>query len=137
MLRIRWRSTVAQEMESRNGKQCRERYRNHLNPDIKHTAWSTAEDKVIIRLHSDFGSKWRLYTKHLPGENCQWSQCLVTKVVNLRYDYTVGRGDNAIKNRWHSLKRSQQNQLPKPWVLLDLLIFDPLWSVVHFNKLVP
>jgi len=76
-------SIVQSKMISRTGKQCRERYLNHLNPNIKHTAWSTAEDKVIIRLHSDFGSKWRLYTSHLPG-----------------------RTDRAIKNRWHCIERS-------------------------------
>jgi hypothetical protein len=38
---------------------------------------------------------------------------LLRTYSNLRYDNTVGRADNAIKNRWHSLKKSQPDQLPK------------------------
>jgi len=65
-------------MDHRTGKQCRERYINHLDPDIKKTAWSPEEDDVIRDLFPEVGTKWSQYMASLPG-----------------------RSDNAIKNRYH------------------------------------
>jgi hypothetical protein len=44
-------SYIAQALPGRIGKQCRERWHNHLNPDIKKDKWTLEEDKAIIRLH--------------------------------------------------------------------------------------
>ena len=36
---------IAQQLSGRIGKQCRERWHNHLNPDINKSAWSIEEDR--------------------------------------------------------------------------------------------
>ena len=55
-------------MDSRDKKQCRERYLNHLDPGINKNAWSTAEDETLKRLHAESGGKWSLMREHLPGK---------------------------------------------------------------------
>lgn len=69
-------------MESRSGKQCRERYINQLDPRIKKSMWTFEEDAIIMRLHSQYGKKWSRFMDQLPG-----------------------RSDNAIKNRYHIISR--------------------------------
>ncbi len=44
-------TNVAGRMLSRSGKQCRERWLNHSNPDIKKGAWTVEEDTLLIELH--------------------------------------------------------------------------------------
>ncbi|XP_076956604.1 transcription factor MYB119-like [Bidens hawaiensis] len=48
---------IAEKMVGRAGKQCRERWRNHLHPDIKKDTWSEEEVKMLISAHQKVGNK--------------------------------------------------------------------------------
>ena len=52
------RSTIAANLPGRIGKQCRERWHNHLNPDIRKDAWTQEEDDVILQAHKTMGNRW-------------------------------------------------------------------------------
>lgn len=54
--KVKW-SCIANKIPNRNGKQCRERWVNHLRPDIKKGKWTNEEDKAIIELQQRHGNK--------------------------------------------------------------------------------
>ena len=48
---FKW-SEIAKRLPGRVGKQCRERWTNHLDPKINKGAWSKEEDNILF---DDFG----------------------------------------------------------------------------------
>lgn len=73
---------------SRTGKQCRERWHNHLNPGINKESWSIQEEITLFTTHSKLGNKWAEISNYLPG-----------------------RTDNCIKNHFYSTLRKQFRNL--------------------------
>merc|ERR1711988_1177308 len=76
--------------EHRLGKQCRERWHNHLSPELNKQPWTEAEDEMILSCVAKMGTKWAQIVKFVPG-----------------------RTDNAIKNRWNSHMRKKQRKEQK------------------------
>lgn len=89
---LKW-SRAAQYIPGRSGKQCRERWLNNLNPNLKKSNWNDEEDELIFTLYKKYGSAWSKIARHFEG-----------------------RTENSIKNRFYStirrlaLDRSRQNQ---------------------------
>ena len=54
----RWSMISMHVASGRVGKQCRERWNNHLCPDVKKSEWSDAEDLAILQGVADQGTRW-------------------------------------------------------------------------------
>ncbi|KAK7387223.1 hypothetical protein VNO78_27830 [Psophocarpus tetragonolobus] len=84
---VRKWSQIADKLDGRAGKQCRERWHNHLRPDIKKDSWSEEEERILVETHAMIGNRWAEIAKRI-----------------------TGRTENAIKNHWNATKRRQKSE---------------------------
>ena len=55
-------------MGGRSGKQCRERWYNHLSPAVTKAEWSVEEDEAIHRKVLELGTRHRMHTGVAPPQ---------------------------------------------------------------------
>ena len=82
--------TDAYKIGGRTGKQCRERWHNHLDPNIKKSPINDEEERTIFDAHKIYGNKWADIAKLLRG-----------------------RSDNCIKNYYYSTLRKHIRRINK------------------------
>jgi hypothetical protein len=88
-------SAIACSLPGRNPRQCRERWRHYLSPNVLLAPFSAREDALLLQKFEEFGRKWKAIAAFFPG-----------------------RTDIALKNRYLLLVRRQSaaasQELPKP-----------------------
>jgi hypothetical protein len=76
---------VAAEVPGFSGRQCRERWKNYLSPNLTEGPWTSEEDQMLVDAFHKLGSKWSVITKSFPN-----------------------RSRNSIKNRYSRLERAKR-----------------------------
>lgn len=83
-----WKS-IAQHMQPRTARQCRERWTNYVNPTLSQEPWTQEEDILLIEKHCEFGNHWKIIERCFPS-----------------------RSKNNIKHRWSLLQSLVSNTPP-------------------------
>ena len=77
---------IAKRMPGRSTRQCRERYKNYLSPEIKNGPWTKEEDDLLKEKYSEYGPRWSVISK-----------------------FFKSRSDVNVKNRWSALSFHMNN----------------------------
>ena len=82
---------ISQLMETRNPRQCRERWNNYVNPALRTDPWTPEEDMLLDQKYAEYGPKWNKISK-----------------------FFVNRSDNNIRNRWMMIARHRAKSQKSP-----------------------
>lgn len=83
-------SSLARQMGTRTPKQCRERWHNHLDPNINKGPWTFEEDRIVAMKQKELGNRWADIARFLPG-----------------------RTDTLVKNRWNTSIKSRLQDIER------------------------
>ena len=84
--KIDW-SRIAKIMKNKTARQCRERWNNYLNPNLKQGEWTPEEDRLLLLKYNEIGTHWNVLAKSFEG-----------------------RSGNNVRNRFLTLKRRSQKK---------------------------
>lgn len=84
-----WKS-IASQMGNRTARQCRERYKNYLSPDLSTRPWTETEDAILAQKVHEVGQRWAQISR-----------------------FFQGRSDVSLKNRWAAIsaRRSGRQEM--------------------------
>jgi hypothetical protein len=88
-------------MTVRQGKQCRERWFNHLNPTLRKGNWRASEDIFILQKQIELGNRWSEIAKEMEG-----------------------RTENSVKNRWKCMIKKANRRYPQADNVIDLILAE-------------
>lgn len=81
---------VARKFSNRNGKQCRERYINYVDPDLDSSPLCEEEMQYIIDQQLSIGNKW-------------------TAIADMMHaKFSIKRSPNVVKNFYYSTSRKEE-----------------------------
>ena len=63
---VQW-TDIAKEIPGRVAKQCRERWRNNLDPSVSRAPWTEEENEILLKRYDHYGSSWAEIASGLPG----------------------------------------------------------------------
>lgn len=96
---------VSAFIPGRTPKQCRERWKHHLDPRLKKTEWTSKEDAILLEQHATLGNKWSKIAKSLPGRTAN--------AVKIRRMTLVKREEGQFRS-----KRKRKEKIKKRKALL-------------------
>jgi hypothetical protein len=97
-------------ISARTGKQCRERWNNHLDPGTRKRDWTREEDQIIFNYQQQHGNQWSKLAKFL-----------------------VGRSDNTIKNHFYATLRRKLRRYNR---INKERIDKPIQEIINDKELV-
>lgn len=92
----------------RTARQCRDRWKHYLNPNVSQKEWTITEDRLLLTCTQKYGAQWAALVKFFPG-----------------------RTDINLKNRWNKLQRKSRKLFQtNPNVQIPKLPANP--EHIHF-----
>ena len=88
-----WEKIASSEnilLQGKSAKQCRDRWFNHLDPQLLHSDWQSEDNRRLLSSHEKSGSRWKIIARQFPR-----------------------RTDNSVKNQFFSLVRKSLRKARK------------------------
>jgi hypothetical protein len=103
---------IAAQLGGRNCRQCRERWKNYLDPNLSKAPWTVQEDALLLAMYREHGSRWTVIAKEFPARtdvNCK-----------NRWVVLTSHGDPPKRSRTKPVKVQPKDTDPDTWIWNDV-----------------
>jgi hypothetical protein len=97
-----WTRIAQQMSRAFTARQCRDRWRNYLDPGLQHSTWTADDDQALMQEYRATGTKWVMLASRFAGRS--------SNAVRNRVFLLLRRGD----------KMSNQRSYPIPLIRREL-----------------
>lgn len=96
---------IAKLMGNRNPRQCRERWRNYMNPELCKEGWTPIEDQKLLEKYHEIGPHWNVISRHFPQRsiNCVRNRLIKLLRTSSKNRSTMPRMPNACYSYPHPI----------------------------------
>ena len=119
---------IAEHMEGRNSRQCRERWLNYLSPALNKSDFTPEEDALLNQKVEELGQKWVQISKFFTGRTDQ--------MVKNRYFLLKRKNEREMRKKQKKMNQEQKKQAPIPVDNKDIFDFvdDGYSNMVFLDK---
>ncbi|EAY15574.1 Myb-like DNA-binding domain containing protein [Trichomonas vaginalis G3] len=112
--------TIAQKMNNRTPRQCRDRWNYYLNPNVKNRPWTPDEENILIEKYMKIGPKWAVL--------CQFFDSRTDANVKnhfLLIQRRIKRGNEDSFSIPQKIVEKKEIKTPEVSILEDLFLTSP------------
>ena len=110
--------TIASVLKNRSARQCRDRWKHYLSPEISRRPWTQDEDRLLIQKFRELGRQWAVIAKFFPERtDIHIKNRWATLAPKLGYANGIPEEDN--------MNKQQMQQIDVAQTAPDLLKIDP------------
>ncbi|XP_050908175.1 transcription factor MYB14 [Lathyrus oleraceus] len=137
----KWDSVRKKTKLVRDGKSCRIRWLNHLNPILKKCSFNEEEGRKLIHLYNELGPKWSQIVSQFPGRtDNELKNFINSKKRSLKNSrkYLIGESINQVdelNNNVGEISNQQNNASQEEETALPRMEFDHQVDILHGNYL--
>lgn len=96
---------ISKEMNGRNIRQCRERYKNYLTPDVTNGPWTQEEDDLLFEAFSKYGARWKLIASFFPSR----TDINIKSRWQVHFRRYIRQTKNIVKKRFNNQQNPKLN----------------------------
>ena len=94
------------------GKQLRERYNHHLDPNLSKSPYTAEEDAVLVVAHAQLGNRWSLIRLQLPGRSETSLKSRMTSITRMSAKGGGGKGPSQARESASNTVTSETERMP-------------------------
>ncbi|OHT02573.1 hypothetical protein TRFO_30236 [Tritrichomonas foetus] len=98
---------IAEHLQPRTPRQCRERWTNYVNPKLSQDPWTQEEDMMLIEKHREYGNHWKIIERYFVNRSKN----------NIKHRLATIKGlalPSSLSNQTPNISASPNSQIPKP-----------------------
>lgn len=104
-------SLISKNMKNRNARQCRERWKNYINPKLSKNEWTEEDDQFLIKKFQEIGPHWNKITQYFHNRSSNSVRNRFVRLYKKIYNKPFSNKINNNYNYNYYYHQNQQNRL--------------------------